>query len=57
MKIENLIPVYLGFLSKTIPFWCAEEDTIEGHLTNIKKGIADHETIIKNILERHDGED
>ncbi len=56
MKRETFIPIYLGFLSKTAPFWLAEEDTIPGHLDNIKKGIVDHESVAKDILKRRDGE-
>jgi len=56
MKREVFIPIVLGFLSKTMPFWCAEEDTPEGHIKNFVKGVSDHPKVLQEILEKHDGE-
>ncbi len=56
MKREVVIPVILGFLSKTMPFWLAEDDTVEGHIGNIVKGVNDHQKILKEIVKKHDGE-
>ena len=55
MKIEVITPIFLGFLAKEIPFWCAEEDTFEGHYANIKKGIKDHQSVFKKVMEHNDG--
>jgi len=55
MKREEFIPVYLGFLSKTMPRWLAEEDTIKGHIANIRKMEPKHDSVLIEILERSDG--
>jgi len=58
MRRDTLIPIFLGFVAREMLFWCAEEDTYEGHYANIKKGIREHELVFKKVLENNaiDGE-
>jgi len=56
VKREIFLPIYIGFLARDAShFWLAQEDTIEGHIKNMTKGAKDHESVIKDIIERQDG--
>lgn len=50
MKREVVTPIVLGFFALEFNRWLADEDTIEGHVANIVKGVKDHEKVTVEVV-------